>query len=101
MKLSDAIRKGCEMRPKQAFHSLYGTGDESCVIGAARDGLGMGSDDSICKHFERIMKQSNRCPSCAGWSPMYSLITDHLNDRHRWSREAIADWIEKNYEVSA
>ncbi len=33
------------------------------------------------------------CPECAATGTV-RLLVQHLNDEHRWAREAIADWLD-------
>jgi hypothetical protein len=79
MKLSEAILKGCEMTPKQAFGDMGTRGKATCAVAAALEGAG----------FEQ------------GYSPYRAFGLDdvlfdevvELNDRKRWSRERIASWL--------
>lgn len=34
------------------------------------------------------------CPVCSREGTFYDVLTDHLNDRHMWTREQIADWLD-------
>lgn len=98
MKLWKAIVKGSKLRP-QTFFALkneFGT----CALGAAIDGGGVigNSMFTLMEKFPlaRIL-QSMPCsnigcpdPACLGNTMP---IIPHLNDDHKWSREAIAEWI--------
>lgn len=98
MRLSEAIRLGSMMKP-QAFGNFYGPERESsCALGAAFDACGMevfGPDTKFdgpfgLEYFEDEY-EIIACPVCgiAEWPTI-----GHLNDFHRWTREAIADWVE-------
>lgn len=39
------------------------------------------------------LRDMKECPDCQDKRQIFSLI-QHLNDRHTWTREAIADWLE-------
>lgn len=102
MKLSEAIRLGSMVRP-QAFGNYYDA-DGSCAMGAALEAHG--HRDSIlarlpCAVSLKAMApewvwatttMQTACPfgclTCSSFA-----IAAHLNDYHRWTREAIADWI--------
>ena len=94
MKLSTAIRIGSALRP-QAFGRLFKNGG-SCVIGAAFEGAGLNLEDSL----DRISNASfikSKCPACELWNRVKIstvAVIMHLNDKHRWTREAIADLVE-------
>lgn len=106
MKLSDAIRLGAMLRPVQAFYRLYdpGTGG-SCALGAAAEAIGSGvfPDGYTVDAHARVprewyvLRPTTMCPHCER-SPAGAIQIDHvivhLNNEHRWTREAIADWVE-------
>lgn len=92
MKLSEAIRLGSMLHP-QGFEELrsYQYDDLGAVIGMKTCALGAAQAagywlDDIC--ITRL-----QCPACATVEWLDNLIP-HLNDDHRWTREAIADWVE-------
>lgn len=99
MRLCDAIRLGATMRPKQAFGVLYYIpychddgyycdDSASCALGAAAEGLGISLDlglDDIEWRLLVIYPYLSK-------ATLDKII--HLNDRMRWTREAIADWLE-------
>jgi hypothetical protein len=91
MRLSTAIRDGAKRHP-QGFGMLYShdhTGHiiASCALGAA---MQMG-------YLRELFGQSYvTCPVCdrpVSGDAIVRIVT-HLNDRHLWSRERIADWVE-------
>lgn len=98
MKLSDAIRLGALLHP-QCFGSMtrwrYGgelpsaVGDDevigTCALGAA-EAAGYGD---VFYSGDADMA----CPECPQWTNGLAQVIAHLNDWHRWSREAIADWV--------
>lgn len=84
MRLSEAIRLGSMMKP-QAF-GAYHVRHKSCALGAARDaGFGKTQDD--------INAEALVCPVCDIQLQQMVMVV-HLNDRHRWTRERIADWVD-------
>lgn len=105
MKLSEAIRAGAKKRPqtfKAVFKNVPGLGVCSCALGAAYEALqGHTTPDSYWAGIEqvsnkKVLKQKVLCPvsNCVELETTGKLI-EHLNDDHWWTREAIADWLEK------
>jgi len=99
MKLSEAIRIGSKLSP-QAFGELAerrGTILARCVWGAAVAGaVSKGIDQQ--RHADEvfpIVKHLVSCPACEHPTTTIHLTMIHLNDKHRWTREAIADWVEQ------
>ncbi len=94
MKLSEAMRLGAMIRP-QAFGGYMvrkGAEYHSCVLGAAIEAANSGL---AAWPWLKSWKYHPFCPACAGGDQSgdaYSIIV-HLNDRHRWTRERIADWV--------
>jgi hypothetical protein len=108
MKLSEAIRLGAMMKP-QAFGPQIGsstTKDKSCALQAASEALSLTWTHATAAYSELFnlypfLRQSAICP-------MTGLIHDDtmqtiylLNDVHKWTREAIADWVETIEEKEA
>lgn len=117
MKLSDAIRAGCAIRPKN-FRRLWGfVGGESeaygsCALGAAFEGLTgeIHHDEHFALRFLKrtypILETFAQCPHQACKDPVngqfdilhrgqtsISALIMHLNDRCGWTREAISEWV--------
>lgn len=107
MRLSEAIRLGSMIRP-QGFERLYVDGG-SCAAGAALEAVGRWKDGMFALGLWGAIGQEinafpglpplhrQECPTCQGGVMMgdwYSALI-HLNDHHRWTREQIADWVEK------
>lgn len=104
--LSQAIREGAKLRPQigGTMHAPAG----SCAIGAASEALFEGNRfvpgyHEVAEVFPYIEHVSIKCPAeseCTdeiGTKPLGSIVV-HLNDHHRWTREAIADWLETEEE---
>lgn len=101
MKLSDAIRLGSMLRPRQVFFEMTRGEDGACALGAAEE-AGYNTDV-----LDADMPKHVTCPVCGdnrsfsafhynyGAIYMISSFIIHLNDRHRWTREAIADYLDK------
>lgn len=91
MRLSDAIRLGALLAPQIRDHHFQrnGAGEiiASCAIGAA-------THAGYCFAAHRPFLDATRrtCPRCGVSGTVLSTIA-HLNDWHRWTREAIADWV--------
>lgn len=88
---------------RQAFGRLD-TGTSTCAIGGALKALGISyKNASCCEEWASPMvalypymgKGSHGCPACGEISEEACLwgIVIHLNDIHRWTREAVADWL--------
>lgn len=117
MKLSDAIRLGSMMKP-QAFGEIYSPGNKrTCAIGAAIDAIGChittaepgqiianGRTSNVSSGTESVVKSplnwhpfllnEHACPVCRHRPGYFGIrLIAHLNDYHRLSREAIADYI--------
>lgn len=97
MKLSDAIRLGSMLKP-QGFDGRNKA--RSCALRAAGDAVGI-SDylDSGALNYAALARRWPilRCPV---QHPLAAFADDvmssiyHLNDKRRWTREQIADWVE-------
>lgn len=90
------------LRP-QAF-GTDSDGIGSCAFGAAREAIGISfiKDDDDCENDDRqkiwdiwpIMAMTLKCPECGVSMFAATVVSHHLNDNHRWTRERIADWVE-------
>jgi hypothetical protein len=89
LKLSEAIRLGAMLRPQDfgQYHSPLGT----CALGAAEDA---GFDFAVL----RIPNMWRTCPGCGVQADTVRYLIVHMNDRHRWTREQIAAWVEQTVE---
>ena len=99
MTLSEAIRLGAMLRP-QAFGVKF-DGVGTCALGAALDAsgaLGMSETVEAKRYREWNLNawfQEATCPECGRIRSLFMEGTiPHLNDKHRWTRERIADWVE-------
>lgn len=102
MRLSEAIRLGAVLRP-QAFGSFLNVSDGStCAAGAAMEAIGELKDGNISeadikKYFPATgWLVADPYPEDAGEpaEPLIDVIF-HMNDGWRWTREKIADWVER------
>lgn len=112
MLLSKAIRLGAMVTP-QCFKEYYDreTG-ATCALGAAArtvlrvkglEGAFWQDEAQIARSCELALrvqypwcceKSPVLCPECRAEGESPAHVIGHLNDYHRWSREAIADWVE-------
>jgi hypothetical protein len=98
MKLSEAIRLGATLKP-QAFDGLDHHGG-SCALRAAAEALGLPTDGIYINYnllrelYPYLGKAGQPCPVCATKIGLPSDVIGHLNDKHRWTRERIADFVE-------
>jgi hypothetical protein len=98
MKLSEAMRLGSALR-EQAFDAYF-VDSRSCAIGAAAEAMGCAYGDRpsahMLHHFPALLYTSTYPCGC-NFEDLVSRVETiiiHLNDRHRWTREQIAAWIE-------
>lgn len=102
MNLSDAIRAGSKLRG-QAFKAILGRDGGTCALGAAYEatrgrlepGMPVGAVGDWLVITFPILKMALRSP-CEGCHRKRAVsdIIVHLNDDMRWTREAIAEWVE-------
>lgn len=103
MKLSDAIREGAALSV-QAFGAMF-RGGATCALGAAcewvqyvtgAEVMKINSAHTFFQEFPIADTEPGEMPCGCVWASyrrMDSVIA-HLNDFHKWSREAIAEWVE-------
>ncbi len=93
MKLSIGIAMGAMLKP-QGFG--YDSGLEgaitSCALNAAAEAEGC-KWEALFERHPYLRTQLELCPVCDIKGSLSNIIALHLNDRHRWSRERIADWV--------
>ena len=98
--LAKAILDGSHARPDQAFGEYFQGRRASCALGAAYEGmyhLPLDAQGIRPIHLERLFDcleyTLRSCPlGCKKRLSLGAMIL-HLNDDHRWSREAIAAWV--------
>ena len=98
MYLYEAIKLGAMLKP-QGFGGGSATknADETCAFGAARDAIGQWSKD--CNIMWPVVASLTHCPDCkTKMNPKRcesgaTVISVHLNDTHKWTREQIAEWL--------
>jgi hypothetical protein len=102
--LAEFIRNGAEKRPEQAFGNYYQGQTASCALGAAYEAMYYLPTDAEGTRptrdldwFFECLDAVKPCPheGCRKRIFLAALLV-HLNDDHRWSREAIADWLAAN-----
>ena len=99
MKLSDAMRLGSKLNPQGITYLKMM--DKTCALGAALDGIEaeFNNDSGYLiaeKQWPELLNDLC-CPVCNVLDPNRSKLRDviyHLNDKHMWTREQIADWID-------
>jgi hypothetical protein len=103
MTLSDAIRAGSK-RSEQSHGILHSTNWRyACAVGAAFLGMEIhrrwptwrcSCPEGIIMKFWPWTAEMEACPQCGKkFFRGIPTVIMHLNDFHRWSREAIAEWI--------
>jgi hypothetical protein len=104
--LAQAILDGTHGRPDQAFGEYFIGRRASCALGAAYEGIyRLPADASGIRprHLERFFDcleyTLRSCPEgCRKRLSLGAMIL-HLNDDHRWTREAIAQWVSPKAEA--
>jgi hypothetical protein len=101
MRLSEAIRLGAALRG-QAFGFGYSEFKQrTCAVGAAAEAVGLYKIDAEGRCVQTdvdifaalpMLKVPTICPLCR-YRGATGNVMAHLNDWHRWTREAIADWV--------
>lgn len=121
MTLNEAIRKGCQSHPKQVYYVLHDPekgNDNACILGAAIFGVAdtlpskATRDVNMLKTLFPELVEPAGCPfRCKTWAHCndgemrrtdIKILRDvlaHLNNDHKWSREAIAEWVEPHPEL--
>lgn len=121
---SEAIREGIKRRPKQAYFKMIDFEGGSCVLGAGAEatleralppgGIPNSEWAAYCPTFRALYGYLATvavppcgCAEIEGAEDSYGVrstrhnlmnIMVHLNNEHRWTREAIADWLESEEE---
>ena len=120
IRLSEAIRLGAMMAP-QGFGDLISGlfRRKTCAIGAALSAVpcdviikrraypsfgfrgehvaGTVEEVQTPELWNDVFRCRVQCPDCKDFEifgPAHRIIAIHLNDKHRWTREQIADWVE-------
>lgn len=95
MKLSEAIRKGCEttLQSYEMFIDRSGQTIRACVLGAAYLGLREALPTTYADIWHQIDDALLELCGMKWGDPIIREIVI-FNDREHWSREAIADWLE-------
>jgi uncharacterized C2H2 Zn-finger protein len=105
MLLSEAIRLGAMLRQQArvtAFDEVKGT----CAMGAALEAVGALDAANLPTQWDVVLKTAScRCPDCdeifrarwvkGGVHGATTRVIWHINDDHLWTRERIADWVER------
>ena len=98
IKLSEAIRLGSMLKP-QGFGDKSANPEQeaTCALGASLSAIGASVRDVTKYDFLRqrwpFLCERKQCPACGFNRAALWIISDHLNDRHKWTRERIADWV--------
>jgi hypothetical protein len=92
MKLSEAISLGAMLTP-QAIGRFIDAQGCRCAWASAFNAAGQTTTTAIYMYEEwKWTKQVVDCPVCRATGPVTYMIV-HLNDRHQWTRQRIADWV--------
>lgn len=95
---SEAIREGANLHP-QGYYYFFEDG-ETYAFGAGREAIGGHTlhYSEVYRLYPYLDAYVADCPACGGGAPSLARVMFHLNDDHKWTREAIADWLESEEE---
>jgi hypothetical protein len=95
-RLAEAIRRGCKLRPRQAYGRFRNRkGDSACALGAAALGAGDTRPRYTLNSMWRLfpeLKDMIEHPWRSWPEPLLDVVM-MFNDRIGYSRETIADWL--------
>jgi len=96
VRLSEAIRMGAMLRPQMRGKMLDEQG--SCALGAAAEANGAKNFSDLRTLYPWIFEISDyEIPGMGGFkATSVARVIMCLNDICHWTREQIADWVEKN-----
>ena len=88
IRYSEAIRLGAMLKP-QGFGRRFFPEDSACANEAACLAANVPQIWDFSLSWKKVA-----CPVCESTvENLATIVADHLNDRHRWTREAIADFV--------
>ncbi len=99
--LAEFIRNGAHTRTEQAFGDYFTGQNASCALGAAYEAmyrlpLKPGHPTRDLDWFFDCLDTNTSCPAEGCKKRLFlAAIIVHLNDDHRWTREQIAQWLER------
>lgn len=105
MKLYEAIRLGAMLRPQAFGFLMVKDGGGSCAIGSALEAVGVRFSDrglnslspepgSHADRFWPWIEHTDAVDPIEGHCYSVWMIIVNLNNEYRWTREAIADWLQ-------
>lgn len=100
MRFSEAVRLGSMLGPQGFGTQYYRPANTLCVTEAANMAMRGTRDTSVFDIWPELLIDST-CPVCEIQSTLGSMIACCLNDKHKWTREQVADWYERTYETPA
>lgn len=104
MRFNTAMREGIKTLRTQTVGQWFGGDSDGCALATAIVGTGVQADqvESHQLYAEQMLVNCGlelgkavACPhpKCEAESNWINIIM-HLNDQHKWSREAIAEWVD-------
>ena len=91
MRLSEAIMLGSTLS-KQGFGVIVDADGNRCAYGAALQAVGK-SIPQLFTSWPWLNGGPMDCPECGQSTAKYAVVSTHLNDKHKWTRERIAEWV--------
>jgi hypothetical protein len=93
MKFTEAMRLGAMMHPQTYGQSYDFEGETKIVASCAWGAAVVGGWPAADRIYSKTPVGCPVCKRCVAHNDVTSLVT-HLNDDHRWTREAIADHVD-------
>ena len=107
---SEAIREGAKLRPQATYAMTQNS--RTCALGAGADAIGFEEPTIVRGCYQDLVDLypylETRGVACPADHPGYRCteadrvslgrLIAHLNDECGWTREAIADWLEREEE---
>ena len=91
MKLSEAISLGSILTP-QAIGAFVDARGGRCALASAVHAIGHSLHALRYSEEWKWTKRNTDCPECGSRASVAHVIA-HLNDRHLWNRNRIAQWV--------
>ena len=98
MLMSEAMRLGAMLKPQDFIIGNWRNRPRngSCALKAAIEAAGLTITSWVYATESQWPWTHKKvaCPCCKDDGIFCYIIGNHLNDKHHWTREAIADWLE-------
>lgn len=94
MRLSDKMILGTALKRHVRWCVIPAEGSDSgCAMQLAAAAVGMRNYTDMIPAGFWLTELRLPCPACRHFDDPITIITFHLNDKHGWNIERIADWV--------